>query len=234
LVGIIYCHRITDRRFDGSAKKSFQIFQNICGEAFLKNVILVTTMWNEVSSPEEGEKRECQLAENFWKDILSRKATMARYDGKQESGYKILERLLKTPPATPAFQQELAIDNLQLGETTAGRALMAVIIAMEAEHRENLEAANSEFDRAAAENNEIIQRLITEELERRQEDLQKAQNDRKKLGVKLGYLDGCVGYNCSTSPDDASSESELDSDYSSPDWSAWKRFAVLIIRFFRR
>jgi hypothetical protein len=214
LVGIIYCHRITDRRFDGSTKKSFQIFQNICGEAFLKNVILVTTMWNEIS-PVEGENRECQLVENFWEEVLSRNATTVRHDGKHESSYKILERLLKNAPATPAFQQELAIDNLPLGETTAGKALMAVIIAMEMEHQENLEAANSEFNRAAAADDESMKRLIAEERERLQEALQNAQNDRKNLSAQLGYLDGfggddyfMGGVHYFASPDDTGSERE--------------------------
>ena len=40
-------HRITDVRYAGSSVKTLEIFKKICGKIALKNVLLVSTRWNE-------------------------------------------------------------------------------------------------------------------------------------------------------------------------------------------
>jgi len=57
LNGILYFHRISDVRMQGSAKKNLLMFKKLCGEDALRNVILVTSMWDRVSM-EDGNKRE--------------------------------------------------------------------------------------------------------------------------------------------------------------------------------
>lgn len=44
LHGIIYLHRITDVRMSGSARRNLLMFKHLCGDEYLKKVILVTTM----------------------------------------------------------------------------------------------------------------------------------------------------------------------------------------------
>jgi len=185
LAGIIYCHRITDNRFDGSAMRGLQLFGDICGKEFRKNVILVTTMWSQSITKQETE-RERQLIHNFWNKIISSDNIPMRHLGTRETGHDIIARLLKEDPATPAFQKELAVHQQPLGETTPGKALMAEIIAMEKEHQDNLEAAHSEFDMAKAANNKVMLQVIAEEIARQQAALQNVQNDRDKLSAHLG------------------------------------------------
>ena len=80
LVGLIYMHRLTDRRFTGIAGRNFRIFRELCGETSLKNVVLVTNMWNEVSRY-VGEAREKELASDFLKPALDKGAKMVRTVG---------------------------------------------------------------------------------------------------------------------------------------------------------
>ncbi|KAK3359515.1 hypothetical protein B0T25DRAFT_533187 [Lasiosphaeria hispida] len=47
--GAIFFHRITDGRFTGSARSSLDIFKQICGDGFAKQVAFVTSMWNKLS-----------------------------------------------------------------------------------------------------------------------------------------------------------------------------------------
>jgi len=48
LSGILYLHRISDRRMTGSAKKNLLMFKKLCGNNALVNVTLATTMWGTV------------------------------------------------------------------------------------------------------------------------------------------------------------------------------------------
>ncbi|KAH0368177.1 hypothetical protein KCU65_g4235, partial [Aureobasidium melanogenum] len=60
LKGIIYLQRITDIKMSGSSMKTLQIFQRICGETALTNVLLVTTRWSEIEES-LGASREQDL-----------------------------------------------------------------------------------------------------------------------------------------------------------------------------
>ncbi|KAK3357917.1 hypothetical protein B0T25DRAFT_605252 [Lasiosphaeria hispida] len=48
ICGVIYFHRITDRRFAGDAQTSLAISKDICGEGFLPRVAVMTTMWDTI------------------------------------------------------------------------------------------------------------------------------------------------------------------------------------------
>ena len=56
MAGVIYTHRISDKRFGRIAGWNFKIFHELCGETSLKNVVLATNMWGEVSR-DVGEAR---------------------------------------------------------------------------------------------------------------------------------------------------------------------------------
>ena len=73
LAGVIYTHRISDKRFTGIAGRNFKIFRELCGETNLKNVVLVTNMWGEVPH-EVGKAREKELASVFLKPALDKGA----------------------------------------------------------------------------------------------------------------------------------------------------------------
>ena len=93
LKGVIYLHRITDHRYQGSSVKTLNIFQKICGKHALKNVLLVTTRWHEVDES-LGAKRERELRDQFWKYMLSNQSTMIRYHGDHDSAVTIASQLL--------------------------------------------------------------------------------------------------------------------------------------------
>ena len=67
LNGIIYLHRISDNRLQGSAIRSMNMFRKIIGGSVYENIILATTMWESVNIA-KGEERETDLIKNskFW------------------------------------------------------------------------------------------------------------------------------------------------------------------------
>lgn len=52
LSGIIYLHRITDDRFTGSMSTNFSMMMELCGEESFKNVVLVSSRWENVPQHE--------------------------------------------------------------------------------------------------------------------------------------------------------------------------------------
>jgi hypothetical protein len=66
----------------GSAKKNLYMFKKLCGNNALKNVILVTTMWDKVSEA-EGTARELELTStpDFWGWMVSQGSKVYRHTG---------------------------------------------------------------------------------------------------------------------------------------------------------
>lgn len=71
------------------------MFRELCGERTLKNVVLVTTMWGEVTD-EQGTARERLLRDEQFKYAVDRGAQLCRYDNTPESGRTVLRKILKS------------------------------------------------------------------------------------------------------------------------------------------
>ncbi|KAH0832406.1 hypothetical protein J3R83DRAFT_13442 [Lanmaoa asiatica] len=125
LAGLIYMHRITDNKMGGPSRRNFHIFRNLCGDAGLQNVLLVTTMWSKVD-PDDGEARERELAskEKFFKPALDRGARMLRHDGSQTSAHAILHHLVDREPSTLLVEDEMVNQGKDLAHTTVGGDIM--------------------------------------------------------------------------------------------------------------
>ncbi|GLB39635.1 putative 50S ribosome-binding GTPase [Lyophyllum shimeji] len=127
LAGVVYMHEISQTRMLGTSLKNLEMFQKLCGEEGLKNVILATTKWSEVP-PEVGARREDQLKDRHWKPMLELGSALRRFEDTQQSGWDIIEHILKngsTEAATDAvaIQQELVEIDKILPETEAGQKL---------------------------------------------------------------------------------------------------------------
>ncbi|KAI8722380.1 hypothetical protein NCS52_00381700 [Fusarium sp. LHS14.1] len=80
LHGIIYLHRIIDTRMQGSAKKNLVLFKKLCGQNALKNVVLVTTMWNGVSNDlYRSREKELMTTSEFWGYMMEQGITTIQW-----------------------------------------------------------------------------------------------------------------------------------------------------------
>ncbi|TFK44968.1 hypothetical protein BDQ12DRAFT_621501 [Crucibulum laeve] len=125
LSGLLFFHRISDNRMDGTSLRNLRMFQNLCGNDALENVILVTTMWDGVSE-EEGSKREEQLRDSYWKPMLNLGSRMVRFHYSATSAWDIVSKFQPAPRSRPLLLQEEMVDRgMQLAETSAGRTLFS-------------------------------------------------------------------------------------------------------------
>ncbi|KAF9774134.1 hypothetical protein IL306_007883 [Fusarium sp. DS 682] len=146
LSGILYLHRITDRRMGGSAKKNLMMFRKLCGKNSLKNVILVTTMWED-EQPETGAKREQELmaTNGFWGALVEEGAQINRHNNTRGSAMSLLRSIAKNNRVTISIQKEMVSERKDLNETEAGIGLTSdILLAEQRVKREMTEALEME------------------------------------------------------------------------------------------
>ncbi|EMD33882.1 hypothetical protein CERSUDRAFT_141175, partial [Gelatoporia subvermispora B] len=146
LSGVIYMHRIMDVRVNGVTRRNFKLFRDLCGETALVNVVIVTTRW-DVVTPEEGERRERELAtgDQFFKPALDKGARMVRYEGTRASAHAVLDLLLNARPQPLKIQKELVDEQKSLDETAAAASLGKELAEQNARLRVEIAALREEM-----------------------------------------------------------------------------------------
>jgi hypothetical protein len=105
----------------GSSLRNMEMFKLLCGEDTLQNVILVTTMWDEVDES-EGIYREDALREEYWRPMIASGAKLMRFDHTRDSAWHIIDQLsgMRRPLQ---LQREIVDNGKALHQTAAGRSL---------------------------------------------------------------------------------------------------------------
>lgn len=185
LSGIIYMHRISDFRMTGVSRRNFSMFRKLCGDETLRNVIIATNMWGEVT-PERGEARERELATDdiLFKPVLEKGARMVRHDNSYQSAQSILRLLVNKTPRALRIQRELVDERKDISQTAAGAELARELAELAAKHREELAQVKKEMHEALlAKDSETREELdkVRGELEA---NVKKIENDRERLSTE--------------------------------------------------
>ncbi|RKK32085.1 hypothetical protein BFJ66_g15538, partial [Fusarium oxysporum f. sp. cepae] len=187
LSGILYLHRITDRRMGESAKKNLMMFRKLCGEESLMNVILVTTMWEDEYAA-IGERREQELIATggFWGALVEEGAQINRHYNTRSSAMPLLRTIAKSDRVTISIQKEMVSEHKDLNKTEAGIGLNSDILLAELrvmkEMSEALEMerqARKDQDERSAEE----QRQYQETMQKRFDHLNQ-ERDNLKVGLE--------------------------------------------------
>lgn len=134
LGGVIYVHDISQDDFSRAARANLDLFSRMCGEAFSKKVVFVTTKWCR------GEGRDFEATENrllvkFWRSMIERGAQTMRLSDEDEGGsaLRIVDNLLglaASPDSGALLYELLQIQDeligpkrVSLAETDAGKAM---------------------------------------------------------------------------------------------------------------
>jgi hypothetical protein len=193
LAGILYFHRISDRRMTGISRQNFTMFRKLCGDNALQNVVIVTNMWGDVN-PSIGIAREAQLMREdiFFKPVLDKGAQVARHDNTPPSAKQIIRLLLDNHPLPLRIQEELVDEGKDIIETGAGEELNRELNAQIRKYQQEMEDTIKEMQQAmAAENEELKKELeiktrwMEKEIERFQHDSQRLESDYKKEKERL-------------------------------------------------
>ena len=124
LTGIIYMRDINVEKMNNSGVKNLDLFLKLCGQEYLKNVVLVTSKWDKVGVDDQVkiENREKQLLDNFWSGMRDHGCGYERYDNTTSCAQRIIKPILSFEPNWLQVQRELG-KGKNLNETAAGQVL---------------------------------------------------------------------------------------------------------------
>ena len=123
------------------------MFRELCGDETLKNVVLVTNMWGEVS-PEDGQDRENQLTSKFFKPVLKKGAQMVRHLNTTESAHNIIREIIRNHPIVLQIQREVVDEQKDIVDTSAGEVVNKEINELIRRHQAELEKIQAELMQA--------------------------------------------------------------------------------------
>jgi len=187
LAGVIYIHRISDRRMSGVSMENFRLFRKICGDAAMQNVVIVTNMWAEVDA-KIGASREDQLKNIYFKDAFSHGARMRRHDDDVDSARSILLDLLCETPQALQVQEEMVVQHKSIPETAAGTELLNELSKEAQKHQNEIEELRNELDKELGEGCEPGEQGDTElraKVARLEKTLEKVKQERDKLQMAV-------------------------------------------------
>lgn len=127
------------------------MFQDLCGDKSLSNVVIVTNMWGEVTR-EVGQARELQLRTDptLFKPIFDKGARMHRHYNTVDSAENILVSFLDDQPTTLQIQREIVEESRTINQTAAGLQIEAERTAQREEQRRQQEEQIRRANEAAA------------------------------------------------------------------------------------
>ena len=131
--GLVYLHRISDIRMQGSAQRNFHIFKHICGEQCLGNVVLATTFW-DITDEKTARERETALTRpgGFWGDMIQKGSRAHRLNRSRDAYMELLESFATKAHVVPQAQEELVMQSKSISRTLVARFISAKDAVVEA------------------------------------------------------------------------------------------------------
>ncbi|MDI1487468.1 MAG: hypothetical protein OHK93_006738 [Ramalina farinacea] len=184
LSGLLFLREINLSRMTGSAVKNLDMFQRLCGEESLKNVVLVTTKWDKASFDNACNHEE-ELVKNFWADMIKLGCSSPKRLGKVvdpscdivDPVSDVIAPMLQFQPTTLRIQQELE-DGKNLIDTAAGQYIdqhLSVAI------KRIKKSHNSALAQAEESRHLQIKEALAAQAAIHREELEKAERDKEKL-----------------------------------------------------
>ena len=177
-------HRISDKRFTEMARRNFAMFRELCGDATLKDVILVTNMWGEIS-PEDGQDRESQLFGKFFKPVIDKGARMARHFNTTRSAHDIIRRIMGNHPVALQIQRELVDNENGIADTAAGEVINQEFNDQIKRYQAELKKVQAEMVRVLEKKDEEMRQELELDRRKMQEQMDKIKKNSEELASRF-------------------------------------------------
>lgn len=183
LAGIVYLHKITDNRMSGAPHRNLRMFSQLCGDQGVKKVILVTTMWDKVKIW-TGAQREHDLRLNYWRDMMDKGASVARFRNTHQTAWKIIDIIVQESTTDVLLLQEELVDlKLRLNETKAGIMLYSNLQELLLEQQKTIQLIAQQ---AREEGDPVLVTKLAADHSRIEREFQKTFTEMKRLHIPIG------------------------------------------------
>jgi len=156
------------------------MFRELCGDTSLENVVLVTSMWDDVPL-DVGESREEELSSNFFKPALNKGARMVRHQNTEQSAHDIIRMIMKNRPVVLQIQRELVDEHKNIVNTAAGETINKELDEQIRWRQAQLEEVQEQMVQALNEGDEETREEMEEETRNLQELLEKIKKDSESM-----------------------------------------------------
>ncbi|KAM0429266.1 hypothetical protein ACHAPT_006480 [Fusarium lateritium] len=188
LLGVLYLHKITENRMTGSSLTYLNLLQSLIGHDALRNVILVTTMWNKLRDQDRREavQREQELIDKYWNPMIDKGSYTAQFDGTADSAFALVFQLANKESVVLDIQKQLVDQDRPLLDTSAGTVLARNLEDDMKAYRERVtrQEALLRHERNAEEWDMIIIRTLEEEKAQVEQLLQLAERSMDRMRVR--------------------------------------------------
>jgi hypothetical protein len=169
----------------GTPLKNLRMFEKLCGKDAFYNVILTTTMWDEVDG-ETGRLREEELKAKYWRSMLDLNSTTNRFMNTRESALRLIEPLIDAAnkKSSLLLQQELVILRNKLPETSAGARLFFETERLVKERQAILERMRKAMKHSDEDKTSLP--ALQDEYQKVKAQLDTTVNEMRKLRLPLG------------------------------------------------
>ena len=166
---------------EGSAMKNLRMFQRLCGQEALENVLLTTTQWSNIN-PAEGQGREDNLREEgLWGGLIDKGATLQRFLGTRKSGLELINKLIAKTRKPLHIQDQIVKQRMTLLETDAGKFLNEGLAAQEKRYSGELESLEQRLREAIKAKDDEMRQIFAADKSKAQERLERAEAERRWL-----------------------------------------------------
>lgn len=107
----------------GTPLRNLHMFERLCGVDALQNVMLVTTMWEDVHDKAIGIAHEEELKAKYWNSMLNVGSRILRFEYTRQSAWTIIDQFTGIRRVPLQLQVELVDEGKSLAQTAAGSAL---------------------------------------------------------------------------------------------------------------
>ncbi|KAJ8125624.1 hypothetical protein O1611_g8013 [Lasiodiplodia mahajangana] len=121
LNGVVFLQGINEVRVLKGEQNGVELFKNIVGSDALGQVMVVTTMWDQVE-PDFGTRNENNRA-SVWLNLKSGGARFGRFYNTEDSALEIVREFQEFPKITLLLQQELIQHGGKVRKTSAAQFL---------------------------------------------------------------------------------------------------------------
>ena len=158
------------------------MLRELCGDAALKNVFLVTNMWSEVSR-DVGEARQEELSGNFFKQVLDEGAQITRHLDTAQSAHDIIRKIMGKPSVVLRIQEELVDQGKGIIDTAAGQALNRELNEQMRRDEAELKVVQEEMAQALEKKDEETRQELEEERKKLEERMEKVKKDSEEMAA---------------------------------------------------
>ena len=156
--------------------RNFSVFRELCGDTTLKNILLVTNMWGDVT-PEDGDDRENELSSDYFESALSKGARMVRHHNTVKSAHDVIRMIMGNHPVVLQIQRELVDEHKAIGDTAAGEVINRELNEQKRRHQAELAKVQVDLERALMRKDEEAREELEEEKRKLQEQIGNARKD---------------------------------------------------------